>query len=83
MNNQTEVTVMRGLHPRMPEKSVVIRAVALRWDADVGGRNETVSGKLLHELDYIPARDVEFRGKMVERRPSVALAAREVSQVRV
>ena len=67
----------------MPQKSVVIRAVALRRDADVSDRNETVSRKLLHELDHITARNVEFRGKVVERRPSVALAAREVSQVRV
>jgi hypothetical protein len=81
-NHHPEIAVFDGLHPRMPQKSV-FRAVAFRWDGDVGGRNETVSGKFLHELDHVAARNVEFRREMVERRPSVALAAREVSQVRV
>ena len=62
----------------MPQKSIVIRAVAFGWDVDAGRHNEAVSRKLLHELDHIPARNVEFAGKMVERRPSVTLAAREV-----
>jgi hypothetical protein len=29
--------------------------VAFRWNGHVGRRNETVSRKLLHELNYIPA----------------------------
>jgi hypothetical protein len=35
-NHHPEITVFDGLHPRMPQKSVMICAVALRWDVDVG-----------------------------------------------
>ena len=78
-----EVTVFDGLHPGMPEKAIAVRAVALFGTLDVGHGNEAMSGKLLHELDHIPARDMELRCKMVERRPCVALATREVSQIGV
>jgi hypothetical protein len=80
-NRHAEITILGSLHPRMPKESVMIRAMALCWVVDVGCRNEAVSGKLLHQLDHIPARNVKFAGKMVERRPCVTLAAREVCQV--
>jgi hypothetical protein len=82
-NGHAEVTVFDGLHPGMPQESVIVRAVSLCWDAHVGGHNEVVSGKLLDQLDHIAARNVELAREMVERRPSVALAPREVCEIGV
>ena len=67
----------------MPKESVMIRAMALCWVVDVGCRNEAVSGKLLHQLDHIPARNMELLSKMIEGGPCITLAARKVSQVSV
>ena len=47
----------------------MIRAMAFCWIVDVGGRDEAVRGEFLDQFDYIPARDMELLGQMIERRP--------------
>ena len=50
-----QIPVGGGLHPRMPEKPVDIRAIALLGVVDVSDGNEPVPGKLLHKRDDIAA----------------------------
>jgi hypothetical protein len=82
-NYQAEITILDSLHPRMPKKSVMIRAIAFGWIVDVGDRNKPVRGKLLYQPDHIPARDMELFGQMIEGRPGVASSTGKIGQVRV
>ena len=50
---------------------------------DIGNCDEAVRGKLLHEFDDIPARNVELLCEMIEGRPRVTLPSGEIGQVRV
>jgi hypothetical protein len=77
------MTILGSLHPRMPKKSVIVRAITFGWVVDLGDRNEAVRGKLLHELDDIAARNVELFRELIEGGPSVTLASREIRQVSV
>ena len=40
-----------------------------------------VRGKLLYELDDIPARNVELLREMIEGRPRITFPSREIGQV--
>jgi hypothetical protein len=71
------------LHPRVPQKAVVVSAMPFARAVDIGNCDEAVRGKLLHELDDIPARNVELLCEMIEGRPRVTLPSGEIGQVRV
>ena len=71
------------LHPRVPQKAVVVGAMPFARAVDIGNCDEAVRGKLLHELDDIPARNVELLREMIEGRPRVTLPSREIRQVSV
>ena len=47
-NDHAEFTILGSLHPRMPKKSVIIRAMAFCWFVDVCHRNEAVSREFLY-----------------------------------
>ena len=74
-NYQAEITILGSLHPWMPKKSVMIRAIAFGWVVDVGDRNKPVRGKLLYQLDDIAARNVELFREMIEGGPGVTLTS--------
>ena len=59
----------------------MIRAMAFCWVVDVSGRDEAVRGKLLHQLDHIPARNMELLGQMIERWPSITFPPAKSVQV--
>ena len=59
----------------------MVRAMAFCWVIDVGRRDDAVRGEFLYEFDYIPARDMEFLGQMIERWPSITFSTCEIRQV--
>src|SRR4029077_17056443 len=80
---QNEASVALGLHPGMPEKTVVIRTIAALGIADVRYGNEPMRGQFLNEPDHMAARAMKFFGENFKRWPSIAFTACEIGQIGV
>ena len=75
-DNETRVAL--GLHPRMPEKTVVVRAIAAPGIANVCYGNQAMRRKFPDEANDMATGTMKLIGEDLERRPSAAFPAREI-----
>ena len=65
----------------MPEKAIVVGAMAVLRVANVCYGDQPMRGEFLNEPDHMAPGTVKLIGEDLKRWPSIAFAAREIGQI--